>query len=209
MLGLPRTTEYNRRIPKQKFYEKIDISPALKKVFTEQVSAIYWRHKIAATTTNLAVGESVTEIEVFEIKLSSPSLDTELLRVIDREIRYHILFVLEYQGKYQAWIAYKESGRRRVGSYYHTEWMSELRLRLEGLSLDRVYENFVRQIGGESLRPLDEDESLGAAVERDERRRALQKQIDALQVKMRREKQLNRQMEISAQIKKLKREKGE
>lgn len=27
MIGLPKTTEFNRRIPKQKFYENIDITP--------------------------------------------------------------------------------------------------------------------------------------------------------------------------------------
>lgn len=32
MIGLPKTTEFNRRIPKQKFYENIDITPALRKV---------------------------------------------------------------------------------------------------------------------------------------------------------------------------------
>lgn len=30
MIGLPKTTEFNRRIPKQKFYENIDITPALR-----------------------------------------------------------------------------------------------------------------------------------------------------------------------------------
>jgi hypothetical protein len=37
MLGLPKSTEFNKRIPKQKFYENMEISPALKKVFVEQV----------------------------------------------------------------------------------------------------------------------------------------------------------------------------
>ena len=36
MLGLPKSTEFDRRIPKQKFYEKIDISPVLKRIFVEQ-----------------------------------------------------------------------------------------------------------------------------------------------------------------------------
>ena len=44
MIGLPITTEFNKRIPKQKFYENIDISPALKKVFVEQVKTIYWKN---------------------------------------------------------------------------------------------------------------------------------------------------------------------
>ena len=41
MIGLPKSTEFNKRIPKQKFYDHIDISPALKKVFVEQVKLVY------------------------------------------------------------------------------------------------------------------------------------------------------------------------
>lgn len=33
MLGLPERTEFNKRIPKQKFYENIDIPHTLKRVF--------------------------------------------------------------------------------------------------------------------------------------------------------------------------------
>lgn len=31
MLGLPKSTEFNKRLPKQKFYENLTITPALKK----------------------------------------------------------------------------------------------------------------------------------------------------------------------------------
>ena len=108
MLDLPKSTEFNKRIPKQKFYEKIDVSPALKRVFVEQIKIIYWRNKLAATTLNLAPGTSVDEIEIIEIKLSSQELDVAVLRQIDKEIPYHILFVLECEGKYRAVIGYKE-----------------------------------------------------------------------------------------------------
>ena len=70
MLGLPKSTEVNRRIPKQKFYENLTISPTLKRVFVEKIKVIWWRNKIAAATTNLAAGETVTELEVFEVCLS-------------------------------------------------------------------------------------------------------------------------------------------
>ena len=99
MLGLPKTTEFNKRIPKQKFYENLEISPAIKKVFVEQIKTIYWRNKIAVSTMNLAPGTDVTEIEVFEVKLTEQTLDEEILRQMDKEIPYHILFLLEYQGK--------------------------------------------------------------------------------------------------------------
>lgn len=97
MLGLPKSTEFNKRIPKQKFYENIAVTPAMKKAFVEQIKIIYWRNKIATTTLNLAAGEQVTEIEVFEVRLSAPKLDESVLRQIDREIPYHTLFLLEYE----------------------------------------------------------------------------------------------------------------
>ena len=213
MIGLPKTTEFNKRIPKQKCYENMDISPALKKIFVEQVRIIYWKNKIAASTTNLAAGTDVTELEVFEVRLSSPVLDDSLLRQIDKEIPYHILFLLEYQGKYQAWIGYKEaaaSGNKafKVNGYYHTEWLAEdeLPLKLEGLNVDAVYENFVRQIAGDKLKTEAAGESLKESVARDEQKQALQKQITTLQAKIRKEKQLNKQMQMNNELKKLKKE---
>jgi len=213
MLGLPKTTEFNKRIPKQKFYENMDISPTLKKVFVEQVKIIYWKNKIAASTTNLAAGSEVTELEVFEIRLNSPVLDDGLLRQIDREIPYHILFLLEYEGKYQAWIGYKEAaapGNKafKVNGYYYTEWFvdDELPLKMEGLNIDAVYENFVRQIAGDKLSIEKTGESLKESVEREEQRQTVQKQIEALKAKIKKEKQLNKQMEMNNELKKLKRE---
>lgn len=213
MLGLPKTTEFNKRIPKQKFYENMDISPALKKVFVEQVKTIYWKNKIASTTTNLAAGNEVTELEVFEIRLHTKILDDALLRQIDRQIPYHILFLLEYQGNYQAWIGYKEaalSGTKafKVNRYYHTDWLNveHLPLKMEGFTVDEVYENFVRQIAGDKLKTDTNDESLKEAVARDEQRQVLQKKMASLQAKIRKEKQLNKQMQLNAELKKLKRE---
>lgn len=211
MLGLPKTTEFNKRIPKQKFYDNLTITPALKKVFIDQIKTIYWRNKIAASTTNLAPGTAVTELEVFEVKLNSQILDDSFMRQIDKEIPYHILFILEYEGKYKAVIGYKEeSGGNtafKVNRYYSTEWMDEdaLPLKLEGLSMDSVYENFVRQIAGDKLQ-TDSGKSLKESVERDEKKKQLEKQISVLENKMRREKQLNRRLEMNAELKRLKRE---
>ena len=212
MLGLPKSTEFNKRIPKQKFYDNLTVTPALKKVFIDQIKTIYWRNKIAASTTNLALGTTVTELEVFEVKLNSQLLDDSFLRQIDKEIPYHSLFILEYEGKYKAVIGYKEeSGGNaafKVNRYYSTEWMDEdaLPLKLEGLSVDSVYENFIRQIAGDALAASASGETLKESVDRDEKRQALVAQIAKLQKKIKSEKQLNKQMELNTQLKKLKKE---
>lgn len=213
MLGLPKTTEFNKRIPKQKFYENIKITPALRRIFVDQIKAVYWRNKIASTTINLETGNNVTEIEIFEVKLNRVPLDVSVLRQIDKEIPYHIIFLLEHEDKYQAWTAYKEKAASgavafKVDSYFHTDWLPEveLPLKLDGLNMDAVYENFVRQIAGEDLSVANTEapETLKDSVERNKRMQALQKQIEALQKKVRREKQLNRQMELNIELKKLK-----
>lgn len=209
MLGLPKSTEFNKRIPKQKFYEHLSITPAIKAAFAEQIKIIYWRNKLAASTLNLAPGELVTEIEAFELRLTSPALDENVLRLIDREIPYHILFLLEYNGKYQAAMGYKEaagSGKAafKVDRYYRTEWCTEeeLPLHLEGLTIDAVYENFIRQIAGEQLAD-GENTTLKESVEQQKQREQIEKQIATLEAKMKQEKQLNRKMELKAEIKRL------
>ena len=212
MIGLPASTELNKRIPKQKFYENITLTPALKKFFVEQVKIIYWRNKIATSSVNLSAGASVTEVEVFEVRLNQPVLDESVLRQIDKDIPYHILFLLEYEGKHKAAIGYKEaaaSGNNafKVNRYYYTEWLpaEELPVKLDGLSIDAVYENFFRQIAGNRLQAKP-TESIKEFVEKDEKRQQLNKQIDKLQNKIRKEKQLNKQMQMNSELKKLKKE---
>ena len=158
MILFPSQTEFNRRIPKQKFYENLSVTPAIRRAFVEQIKTIWWRNKIAASTMNLAAGSTVTELEVFELQLNRPALDEAVLRLIDREIPYHILFLLSCDGKVQAWIGYKEAAGSgtaafKVDRYYHTDWLDadKLELKLEGLDTDTVYEGFVRQIAGDAL----------------------------------------------------------
>ena len=212
MLGFPVSTEFNKRIPKQKFYENLDVSPTLRRVFVDQIRLVYWRNKLAASTLNIAAGEVVSEVEVFEVRLNEPKLDEAVLKQIDKEIPYHILFILTCDGKAQAWIGYKEaaasgSSAFKVNRYYHTDWMpeDELQLRIDGLNMDTVYESLVRQIAGDKLQ-ADSGESLKESVARDEKKKQLEKQITALESKMRKEKQLNRRMEINADLKKMRKD---
>lgn len=214
MLNFPKSTEFDKRIPKQKFYENMNITANLKRIFVEQIKGISWTNKIAASTINVADGQEVHEIEVFEIALTDNNLDEAVLLQIDREIPYHIVYVLSYDGKYQAWIGYKEksiSGNNafKVSTYYHTDWLSKDKLqdtlKIVGITLDSVYENFVKQVAGDRLQS-DNSEDLKVLVEKDNRRKEIEKQISVLRAKIRKEKQLNRQMEMNEEVKRLRKE---
>lgn len=207
MLNLPASTAFDRRIPKQKFYKELPLTPAMRRVFVGQINAIWWRSKIAPATANLAPGRTVTELEVFELQLAQPSLDEGVLRAIDKRIPYPILYLLTCDGRCQAWIGYQPAGQGGARVYYHTAWQpqEDLKLELRGLDTDVAYENFVRQIAGGAL-DTPAAEPLPRSIARDQRRRALEKQIAVLQNKIRREKQLNRQVELNGELKRLRKE---
>ena len=222
--NLPESTTFNRRVPKQKFYENCAVSAALKRSFVDEITAIWWRNKLAATTLNLAKGAAGTEIEVFEIELANGHLNEEVLRQMDRMIPYHLLFVLTFENRAQAWIGYKEASGTganafKVSRYYHTDWMPRevLRFSLAGLTLDEVYENLVRNIhaasqpaqtGRDGLRAVAwrEDLPISANIARDTARARLEKQIAALEKRARAEKQPKKKFGFVQIIKKLKAE---
>lgn len=213
-LNFPKSTEFKRRVPKQKFYEHLTVSPDLRRAFVERIKAVIWRNKLAADTLNIAAGEQVLEVEVFLVQLEVAEVPEEVLRQIDNEIPYHILFLLEFEDKYQAWIGYKTlvaagGGKNafKVDRYYHTDWLAEedLPLHLAGLNMDAVYENLVRQIAGDRLQS-GQGESFQEAVEREKQREQLKKQILALEKKIKREKQFNRQVEMNSLLKKLRKD---
>ena len=68
-------------------------------------------------------------------------------------------------------------------------------LRLEGLSMDAVYENLVRRIAGEALGDA-RTSTLRESVAEQGRRERVEKQIAALEAKIRREKQPKRKFEL-------------
>lgn len=210
MLDFPKSTAFGRRFPKQKFYEHLEVSFAVKRLFVEQIKLITWANKLSAHTMNIAPGETVEEIEVFHITLQGSELDPQVLSLMDKQIPYYILFVLERpDGCMQLYVNYKElsqSGKNafRLRQSYHTKWMQpeNLTLDLTALDMDALYESIVRQIAGDAI-VSPQGESLKEAVERTQQRERLEKQIAQLKAKMKKEEQLGRQMELRREIRRL------
>lgn len=206
MLFLPQSTEFNKRIPKQKFYGHIS-NNTVKNLFAAHIKAIYWRNKIAPSTLNVAGGTTFPEIELFEINLNSTDINETVLRQIDLVIPYYILFLLEYNGKYKAAISFKEIGENKnikLSNYYYTNWLDEkeLPLKIEGLNIETIYENFVRQIAGEVL-DKKENTSLKESIAIADEMAKIQKQISLLESKIRKEKQFNKKVDLNMELKRL------
>lgn len=210
----PASTEFNKRIPKTKFYEHLDISRSVKDSFVKDIDYIIWSNKIAPTTVNISVGKTVEEIQVFRIALKGQELNNSVLRIIDEQIPYHILFILERGEKRLAWINYKEKAKSgdksfRFVSSYRSEWVTEdkLDLEIEGITLDEVYTNFIKQlVTVDDKNNWDDSKSLKENSAEIDRIIKIKKQIKSLEKKVKNEKQFNKKIKLNEELKKLKRE---
>ena len=198
MLGLPRTTQVNRRIAKEKLYQNATLTPQSRDMIKDQIDSVFWRNKLADSTMAISAGETVAEIQIFEIQLRQRELDKRVLPAIAKAIPYKILFILVFGDEAQVWI-------EASGTFYNTDWqpLGGFMLRFDGLNLDAVYENLARQISGGRL---GTDGDIEEAVDRDKIRQKLEREIAALEKKLLREKQFNKQVELNGELKRLRNE---
>ena len=198
MLGLPRSTQVNRRVAKEKLYQNAALTPQTREMIKDQIESVFWRNKLAESTMAISAGETVAEIQIFEIQLRQRELDKRVLPAIAKAIPYKILFILVFGDEAQLWI-------EASGTFYNTDWqpLGGFTLKFEGLNLDAVYENLARQISGGRL---GTDGDIEEAVDRDKKRQKLERDIAALEKKLLREKQFNKQVELNGELKRLRKE---
>jgi hypothetical protein len=211
MFQLPSSTLVNRKIPKNKFYEKLQANHHLKELFTEQVESIIWKHKLSKDTIRLEPKEDIEEIQIFEVHLKEQTYSLELLRSIDKAIPYPILHILTYDGQAKLAVAYKErnqtdDNRSVVRSYHETDWQPvesiELNI-LQGLDLKAVYENIIRQLLPIKMKPEME---LSAVLERQAQIDKLTQECKRLESRVRAEKQFNKKVELNMELQRKRKE---
>lgn len=213
MLGLPKSTEFNRFIPKQKFFKDLythtSIPSKTKNYFVKQIKSITWENKIDHTTMNIAKGSFVEEIEVYRVELYDYEIDDSVLYIIDENIPYHILFVFEYNNKRKYSLSFKEICREaetiNIQKIFQSDWVSEDEdfLKFSGISLDNMYENLLYSISNNELDKFLGDtlkEKVLSSIEYEK----IQKQVNNLSKKVKNEKQFNRQVELNVELKELK-----
>lgn len=210
MFNFPHSTIFDRKIPKVKFYEHLQANNKLEKMFIKEIEKIVWKYKLSPETVNITTGKNVREIEFLEVNLKQEKVSHKLIEQIDREIPYHIVFIIKYQNKYQLWISYKEQHKNnedkfKVDTYFKTDWLNanDVDLKIEGLNLDQVYESFIQQIGKDNI-IVDESEDLKKAVEQSKEKEKLKRQILSLEKKIGKQKQFKRQVSMMKELRQLK-----
>ena len=111
------------------------------------------------------------------------------------------MFILQYGNSYRLLIQYGQDA-------FVSQWCpkEELSLKIEGQTLDRIYDGFVGQLTGIGNR---DSESLQEIIRLKKEIKKLSEKIETLQRQIRREPQLNHQIEMNSEARAMKQQLGE
>lgn len=211
MIKFPEYAKVSRIVAKENFYNGIDTTT--KSLFQSDISRVTWEYKLAPNTINLPA-KKWPEIEVFRITLKNSEVSEKVLKAIDSAIPYPILFLIENGTLEKAVISYKEQSQKdenfaKVDTYFSTGWNDPRldEIKIDGLDIDAVFSNFVRQIAGDKLifsKSTDVPKTIKEDVEALKEREKVQKQIDALTRKINAEPSLGKKQELAEERHRLK-----
>ena len=197
MLGLPKATEMSKQLPKKAIYAKFQMNTAAKEKIDADISRITIVNEIAPNKVNIPAGDEVKNFFVLLVSLKRKEFDEKTIATLSKLIPQNILFILEY-------------GNESKLAIYHsklmqTDWKptEEQRIELQGLNLDKVWENLIRSL---ECGVWNEELSLDENIALHEQQEKLQRQIIKLEKQARAEKQPKKKFELAGKVKKLKEE---
>lgn len=200
MLGLPKTTELSKQLPKNAIYAKFQMNTAEKAKIDADISRITIVNEVSADKVHIAVGEQVKSFFVLLVALKKKDFDDKTIITISKLIPQNMLLVLEC------------GDEAKLATYHtklmQTEWKrkEELSIELKGLNMDAVWENIIVQIGGITV---EQGNTLDEQIAVDEQRRKIQKEIDRLTKAARNEKQPKKRFELAQKANVLKKQLAE
>lgn len=210
ILSFPTSTIVNKPVPKNAFYGRSSDS-SLREFLTREFESIVWLYKLAPATLNVEDGEYVHEIDVFYCRMKEDKYSIKPFSAMDELLPRHTVFIIEYGEKLDLLMHHKEMsvvhGEQKwkcgVGELKRDIGIDANTLNIQGQSMDAVYNGLLSQISGLSTSTREEyKEQVGLRKQIE----FLWKQVAVLQKKIKAEKQFNRQMELSAEMRKLKKE---
>ena len=188
MIELPKRCLVNKFIPKKIFYEKLGVSTSVKDDFVNIVDKIIWLYKLSEDTLGITKTKEVEEIEIFELDLKEKKIPKNVIRIITRGIPYKILFVIKYNSD----ICYGV----KVEELYFSEWNEELKFNFNGLNLETIFENLVKTI----IKEIDNSKEFNVLIDKENRKKELNKKIEQLKNKIKQEKQFNKKVELNQDL---------
>ncbi|WP_338951755.1 DUF4391 domain-containing protein [Fusobacterium nucleatum] len=199
LLGLPEKTEIKKVVSKKQIYEKYskEFNSDRKKSFNNEIEKITFVNEISKYSVNCEEGEEVKRIFVIEIDLKEKNFSDENISLISKLFNQKIIFVLKNENKIALAIYQDKLFKTKF------DVKENFCLKIEGLNLDKIWENFVLAISGYQLK---DENNLKEQIEIETRKEKLIKEIEILEKQARKEIQSKKAFELYKKIKNMKNE---
>ncbi len=191
MLGLPKSTEMSKQLPKNAVYAKFQMNTAAKDRINADISRITIVNEVTPEKVNIPAGNEVSSFFVLLVILKKKEFDEKTIVMLSKLIPQNILFVLEYGDKSKLTVY-----RNRL---MQTDWKEtkEQCIEIKGLNLDKVWENIVVSVGNINI---GKGKTLDEQIAIDESRQKIEKEIDRLEKLARAERQPKKKYELVQRI---------
>ena len=203
----PEAAKLGRRVAKEKIYEHGTLSTAVREKFIDEVQRITWAYKLAKATINLPGTSAVPEIQVFTIDAKTDDVSEAVLSAIDKAIPFPIIFeISRHRGNIleaRTVAAHKQlgTGAPKLSAYYSTGWQRRDISRQAlptAITLPALYTALLQPLTPITTRSGEE---MSDVVDRLAAVRKLEREVAALERKLRTERQLNRKIELRRTLK--------
>lgn len=198
MLGLPKSTELNKAIPKKAIFDMFKLSTDEKSLFDSQISRLLIAGEISKNTLPLNNDYNAPNIFIVQIILKTYECDNKNILLLSKLIPHNMLFALMFEDTVR--LAVYRAGKVFISDEKPED---EVKLTLAGSTVTGVWENIIEQISGIEKNGA---QSLDAAIALEAKKEKLLAKIDSFDKKARKEKQHRRKLEYFEEMKKLKKE---
>ena len=197
MFDLPKTSEIRKPLHKKLIYEKYaaELTGNKKDKFDADISRMIITNEISEASVNIKATEEVSAIFVLQVELKRKEYDDKNIIMISKLFGQKLLIVLHYENVYQ--LAIYET--RLLKSDWKNE--EEILLKLTGLDLGSVWDNFVTQVSGINVQ---DGNTLVEQINVEAEKEKLRKQIAELELSARKEVQAKKKFEMVKLIKQYK-----
>ena len=140
MIEFPAATAVHKRLPKEAFYKHLPLTKILKEKFVSDVDRIVVENSFTKENLNLASDAEIKEIMLLSISLKKQEFDGKIIEAIARQNPHKLVFLLSFEDQQQLAVYHNK--------LYCTLWMAhdEIALKLQGYSLDEIWDSFIEQI---------------------------------------------------------------
>lgn len=193
MFDLPKTSEIRKPLHKKLIYEKYaaELTGNKKDRFDTDISRMIITNEISEVSVNIKATEEVSSIFVLQVELKTKEYDDKNIVMISKLFGQKLLIILHYENKYQ--LAIYET--RLLKSDWKNE--EEILLKLTGLDLGGVWDNFVTQVSGINVQ---DGNTLVEQINVEAEKEKLRKKIADLEIKARKEVQSKKKFEMVQRV---------